>query len=94
MDRFVTSGKFNIEPGYERMNKILRSPNFQHKRLLKCKISRSDSVEVDCEDACRIGNASLDLYSIDKRLGQSRVLEWGVVKAIHVIPDFTELAVL
>ena len=94
LNRLVTSCEFNIEPGDERMDKILGSSDFECEGCFECKIGRTDVVEIDDKDTCRISNACLDLHRIDEWFAQSSILERRIVKAINVIPNYIRLAML
>ena len=65
----VARSEFNIKPGYESVDEILRSPNFEYVRCLKSKVGRVHSVKINGEDAGRISHACLDLHSINQRFG-------------------------
>ena len=65
----MACGEFDVEPGYECVDEILRLSHFEHKGGLKGKISRSNGIKIDGENSRGIGYASLDFHGVDKRLG-------------------------
>ena len=75
MNWFMTCGEFNVEPGYECMDEILRLSHFEQKGGLEGEIGRGDSIEVNGEDSRRVSHASLDFHCVDERLGQGCVLQ-------------------
>jgi len=86
LDGLVAAGEFDVEPGDQGMDEVVAT-NLELVRQLEGEVRDSARVEIECDDGGGVGDNGLDVDGIDERLGQSGVLEGGVVEAPDVVPD-------
>jgi hypothetical protein len=88
---FVACAELDIKPGDESMDEVVAT-SIERVRLLECQIRSRDCVEVEGDDGARIGDHSLHIDSINKRLGHGGGLERGVVESPDIVPDWSEIS--
>jgi len=86
LDGLVAAGEFDVEPGDQGMDEVVAT-NLELVRQLEGEVRDSARVEIECDDGGGVGDNGLDVDGVDERLGQSGVLEGGVVEAPDVVPD-------
>jgi hypothetical protein len=85
-DGLVTGGELDVEPGHQGMDEVV-SPSSKLELGAESKIGGCALVKIKRKDEGGIRHNSLHLDNVDKGLRQGRLLEWGVVEAIDIIPD-------
>jgi hypothetical protein len=85
-DWLVASGEVNVEPRNKSMDKVISSA-VEDEWGCESEVGNGAGVEVEGEDCGWVGNNSLDLNCVDKRLSKSSLLERRIIEAVDVIPD-------
>lgn len=85
-DWLVAGSEVDVEPGDDGVDEVVAA-GVEEKWGGEGKVGESAFVEVEGEDGGWVGDNSLDFDGVDEWLGESRLLEWGVVEAIDVVPE-------
>lgn len=91
-DWLVASGEVNIEPGDDGVDKVVAA-SIEKEWGGEGEIGKGALVEIEGEDGSWVSDDGLDFDGVDKWLGESGLLEWGVVESVDVVPE-SDLLVL
>lgn len=85
-DGLVAGGEVDVEPGDEGVDVVV-SPRDEVEGAAEGQVGGCAGVEVEREDGGGVGDDGLDLDRVDEGLREGRLLEWGVVEPVDVVPD-------
>lgn len=85
-DWLVTGCEVNIEPSDQCVDEVIAA-SIENEGGGESQISCCASVEIKGEDGGGVGYDGLNFDGVNKRFGESGVLEWRVVETVNVIPD-------
>lgn len=85
-DGLVAGGEVDVEPGNEGVDVVV-SPRDEVEGAAEGQVGGCAGVEVEREDGGGVGDDGLDLDRVDEGLREGRLLEWGVVEPVDVVPD-------
>lgn len=86
LDGLVAGREFNVEPGDQSVH-IVGAADGERVWEVESEIGDFAGVKVKSDERCGIGDDSLEVNSVDKRLGEGGALEGSVVEAPDIIPD-------
>lgn len=85
-DGLVARGEVDIKPGHEGVDEVVALDG-EFKGRGKGEVGHGACVEVEGEDGGGVCDCRVEVYGVDERLRQSRVLERRVVEAVDIVPD-------
>lgn len=85
-DGLVAGREVNVEPGDQGVDEVVAAAG-QLEGHVEGQVGDGARVQVEREDGDGLRHGRLDFDSIDQGLGQSGLLEGGVVESVDVVPD-------
>ena len=85
-DGLVAGGEVDVEPGDEGVDEII-ALGFQLEVAGEGEVGGGAGVQVKSQDQGRVSDDGLEVDGVDEGLGESSLLQGGVVEAVDVVPD-------
>ena len=92
-DGLVAGGELDVEPRDHGVD-VVGAAHGEGEGKLEGEVLNGAGVEVEGDDGRGVGDDGLELDGVDERLGESGVLERGVVEAPDVVPDCEKIVSL
>jgi len=85
-DGLVASGKVNIKPSNQSVDKVVALGG-KREGSLEGEVRGLDGVKIESYDRARVADNSLELDGIDEGFCKGNILHGTVVKSPHIVPN-------